>query len=67
MQHHPVPSYMAELPYQHLWSAQDGPPPPPMVPYQDLISGFPCSELGKSSGIPLYVCVKDFFNFYKFF
>ncbi|XP_013117126.1 protein Fer3 [Stomoxys calcitrans] len=44
MQHHPVSGYMAELPYQPLW-AQDAPPPPSMVPYQNLIAGFPCSEL----------------------
>ncbi|XP_075165561.1 protein Fer3-like [Haematobia irritans] len=44
MQHHPVSSYMTDLPYQSLWT-QDAPPPPSMVPYQNLIAGFPCSEL----------------------
>lgn len=47
MQHHPdQPTYMPEMPFQPLW-AQEAPPPPPIVPYQDLIAGFPCSDLGK--------------------
>ncbi|XP_013117125.1 protein Fer3 [Stomoxys calcitrans] len=42
---HPVESaYMTEVPFQPLW-AQEAAPPPPMVPYQDLITGFPCSDL----------------------
>lgn len=45
MQHHPEPSYMPEVPFQPLWG-QEAPPPPPIVPYQELIAGFPCTDLG---------------------
>lgn len=45
MQHHPESSYMPEVPFNPLWGQEA--PPPPIVPYQDLIAGFPCSELGK--------------------
>ncbi|XP_061395689.1 protein Fer3-like [Musca vetustissima] len=46
MQHPPESAYMSEVPFQPLWT-QDAtaPPPPPIVPYQDLITGFPCSDL----------------------
>lgn len=45
MQHHTESAYMTEVPFQPLW-AQEAPPPPPIVPYQDLIAGYPCSDLG---------------------
>ncbi|TDG46851.1 hypothetical protein AWZ03_006735 [Drosophila navojoa] len=35
---------MPGVPFQPLWG-QEAPPPPPIVPYQDLIAGFPCSDL----------------------
>ncbi|KAH8403434.1 hypothetical protein KR215_005040, partial [Drosophila sulfurigaster] len=38
------PTYMPDVPFQPLWS-QEAPPPPPIVPYQELIAGFPCSDL----------------------
>ncbi|SPP88436.1 protein Fer3 [Drosophila guanche] len=47
MQHpHPSdqPTYMPEVPFQPLWG-QEAPPPPPIVPYQELIAGFPCTDL----------------------
>ncbi|XP_036321807.1 protein Fer3 [Rhagoletis pomonella] len=44
MQHHPDPTYMPEVPFQPLWG-QEAPPPPPIVPYQELIAGFPCTDL----------------------
>ncbi|XP_033245861.1 protein Fer3 [Drosophila miranda] len=47
MQHpHPSdqPTYMPDVPFQPLWG-QEAPPPPPIVPYQELIAGFPCTEL----------------------
>ncbi|KAH8247525.1 protein Fer3 [Drosophila serrata] len=47
MQHpHPgdQPTYMPEVPFQPLWG-QEAPPPPPIVPYQELIAGFPCTDL----------------------
>ncbi|KAH8382203.1 hypothetical protein KR009_002359 [Drosophila setifemur] len=47
MQHpHPSdqPTYMPDVPFQPLWG-QEAPPPPPIVPYQDLIAGFPCTDL----------------------
>lgn len=40
------PTYMPEVPFQPLWG-QEAPPPPPIVPYQELIAGFPCSDLCK--------------------
>lgn len=46
MQHHTEAGYMPEVPFQPIWS-QEAPPPPPIVPYQDLITGFPCTDLGK--------------------
>ncbi|EDW14085.2 protein Fer3 [Drosophila mojavensis] len=39
------PTYMPEVPFQPLWGQEAPPPPPPIVPYQDLIAGFPCSDL----------------------
>ncbi|XP_055856531.1 protein Fer3 [Episyrphus balteatus] len=44
MQHHPESGYMPEVPFTPLWG-QEAPPPPPIVPYQELIAGFPCSDL----------------------
>ncbi|XP_065354520.1 protein Fer3 [Calliphora vicina] len=44
MQHHSESGYMPEVPFQPLW-AQEAPPPPPIVPYQELITGFPCTDL----------------------
>ncbi|XP_046810038.1 protein Fer3-like [Lucilia cuprina] len=44
MQHHSESGYMPEVPFQPLW-AQEAPPPPPIVPYQELITGFPCKDL----------------------
>lgn len=43
------PTYMPEVPFQPLWG-QEAPPPPPIVPYQELIAGFPCSDLCKLNG-----------------
>lgn len=47
MQHPAETAYMAEVSFQPLWTPETAPPPPPIVPYQDLITGFPCSDLGK--------------------
>ncbi|XP_030374772.1 protein Fer3 [Scaptodrosophila lebanonensis] len=44
MQHPNEPTYMPEVPFQPLWG-QEAPPPPPIVPYQELIAGFPCTDL----------------------
>ncbi|XP_068157301.1 protein Fer3 [Drosophila tropicalis] len=35
------PTYMPEVPFQPLWGQEA----PPIVPYQELIAGFPCSDL----------------------
>ncbi|EDW42568.1 GM26078 [Drosophila sechellia] len=46
MQHpHPSdqPTYMPDVPFQPLWGQEA--PPPPIVPYQELIAGFPCTDL----------------------
>jgi len=48
MQHpHPSdqPTYMPDVPFQPLWGQEA--PPPPIVPYQELIAGFPCTDLCK--------------------
>lgn len=47
MQHHTESGYMSEVSFQPLWG-QEAPPPPPIVPYQELITGFPCTDLGKT-------------------
>lgn len=50
MQHHShseQSAYMPEVPFQPLW-AQEAPPPPPIMPYPELITGFPCTDLGKN-------------------
>ncbi|XP_037922362.1 protein Fer3 isoform X2 [Hermetia illucens] len=39
---HPEPGYIPEVPFTPIWS-QDA--PPPIVPYPDLIPGFPCPDL----------------------
>ncbi|XP_061399658.1 protein Fer3-like [Musca vetustissima] len=45
MQHHTVPSYMTDLPYQQLWNSEaPPPPPPPMIPYQNFMAAFPSSD-----------------------
>lgn len=44
---HPEPGYIPEVPFTPIWS-QDA--PPPIVPYPDLIPGFPCPDLGEFRG-----------------
>ncbi|XP_073819748.1 protein Fer3-like isoform X2 [Musca autumnalis] len=45
MQHHTVPGYMTDIPYQPLWNSEaPPPPPPPMIPYQNFMAAFPSSE-----------------------
>lgn len=46
---HPSDSspYMTEIPFQPLWAPETQPPHPPIMPYPDLITGFPCPDLGK--------------------
>lgn len=43
---HPESAYIpaAEVPFPPIWG-QDAPPHPPLVPYPDFISGFPCSDM----------------------
>lgn len=43
---HPESAYIpsSEVAFPPIWS-QDAPPHPPLVPYPDFISGFPCSDM----------------------
>lgn len=65
MQHHTVPSYMTDIPYQPIWNSEaPPPPPPPMIPYQNFMAAFPSSEFGKFYRPP--EPLKDLYLFQKF-